>query len=164
VTARYEDLRVEQAVSAGGVVYRRGDHGIEIVLCGRSEERLWGLPKGTPEPGESLEATALREVREETGLGVAIASDLGAIEYAFARPLQGVRFEKTVHHYLMSPDGSGGTDEHDGEYDRVAWFPAGEALRVMTYRNEAEIVRRALDRIDELDANTGDGAAAGGGA
>ena len=173
MTAPYEDLRVEQAVSAGGVVYRRGDHGIEIVLCGRTDERLWGLPKGTPEPGESLDATALREVREETGLGVAIASDLGAIEYTFARPAQGVRFEKTVHHYLMTPDGSGSTDEHDGEYDRVAWFPAAEALRVMTYRNEAEIVRRALDRIDEMaedardapaDRMSGDGAAAGGGA
>jgi 8-oxo-dGTP pyrophosphatase MutT (NUDIX family) len=161
VSTRYEDLRVEQAVSAGGVVYRRGEHGIEIVLCGRTDERLWGLPKGTPEPGESLEATALREVREESGLGVAIISDLGSIEYEFARPLQGVRFEKTVHHYLMIPDGSGSTEQHDGEYDRVEWFPAEEALRVMTYRNEAQVVRRALDRIDEMDADRGDGAAAG---
>lgn len=162
MTSRYDDLRVEQAVSAGGVVFRQGEHGPEIVLCGRTEERLWGLPKGTPEPGESLQATALREVREETGLGVTIAGDLGTIEYEFARPLQGVRFEKTVHHYLMRPDGSGGTEEHDGEYDRVAWFPAAEALRQMTYRNEAEVVRRALDRIDEMIA--ADGAAAGGAA
>jgi 8-oxo-dGTP pyrophosphatase MutT (NUDIX family) len=161
VTTRYDDLRVEQAVSAGGVVYRRGDHGIEIVLCGRTEDRLWGLPKGTPEPGETIDATALREVREETGLGVAIVGDLGSIEYEFARPAQGVRFEKTVHHYLMVPDGSGSTEQHDGEYDRVEWFAAGEALRVMTYRNEAQVVRRALDRIDEMHA--GDGAAAGGG-
>lgn len=161
MSARYEDLRVEQAVSAGGVVYRRGEHGVEIVLCGRTEERLWGLPKGTPEPGESLEATALREVREESGLGVAIVGDLGTIEYTFARPNQGVRFEKTVHHYLMIPDGTGGTEQHDGEYDRVEWFPAEEALRVMTYRNEAQVVRRALDRIDEMDADRGDGAAAG---
>jgi len=159
VTARYSDLRTERAVSAGGVVFRRGDGGVEIVLCGRTAERLWALPKGTPEPDESLQETALREVVEETGLGVTIVRDLGAIEYEFARPSQGVRFEKTVHHYLMQPDGTGAVEQHDGEYDHVEWFPAQEALRLMTYRNEAHVVRRALDAIDEMDA--GHGAAAG---
>ncbi len=143
------DLRVEQAVSAGGVVYRAGEHGIEIVLCGRVPERLWALPKGTPKLDESIEQTALREVSEETGLGVAIVGDLGTIEYGFARPAQGVRFEKTVYHYLMRPTGSGSVSEHDAEYDRVEWFPAEEALRIMTHRNEVQIVRRAIEVIEE---------------
>lgn len=164
MTTRYDDLRTEQAVSAGGVVYRPGAEGVEIVLCGRTAEHLWALPKGTPEPDESLRETALREVAEETGLGVTIVRDLGTIEYEFARPSQGVRFEKTVHHYLMEPDGTGGVEQHDGEYDRVAWFPAEEALRLITFRNEANVVRRALDAIEELDAGQGDGAAAGGAA
>ena len=150
-------LRVEQAVSAGGVVYRLGDDGVEIVLCGRTSERLWGLPKGTPEPGESLQQTALREVREETGLGVEIVQDLGAIEYEFSRPGQGVRFEKTVQHYLMRPDGRGRIEEHDHEYDRIEWFGADEAMRVMTYPNEAAVVRRAIDAINNMSG----GAAAG---
>ncbi len=157
MTARYSDLRAEQAVSAGGVVFRRGTAGVEIVLCGRMAEHLWALPKGTPEPDESLPETALREVAEETGLGVTIVLDLGTIEYEFARPSQGVRFEKTVHHYLMQPDGTGGVEQHDGEYDQVEWFAVEEALRLMTYRNEAHVVRRALDAIEEM----GDGAAAG---
>jgi 8-oxo-dGTP pyrophosphatase MutT (NUDIX family) len=159
VSARNEDLRVEHAVSAGGVVFRRGEHGAEIILCGRSVERLWGLPKGTPERGESLQETALREVSEESGLGVEIVADLGSIEYEFARPSQGVRFEKTVHHYLMRPNGRGSIEEHDHEYDLVGWFALEEALRLMTYPNEAAVVRRALDAIDAL----ADGAAAGGG-
>ena len=149
MTTRDFDLRVEQAVSAGGVVYRRGEQGVEIVLCGRSPEGLWALPKGTPEQGESIEQTALREVSEETGLGVCIVDSLGTIEYQFARPAQGVRFEKTVHHYLMRPTGSGSVADHDGEYDRVEWIPAGEALRVMTHRNEIIVVRRALAAIEE---------------
>ena len=152
MTTRDFDLRVEQAVSAGGVVYRMGEQGAEIVLCGRSGESLWALPKGTPEAGESRRETALREVCEETGLGVTIVGDLGTIEYVFARPAQGVRFEKTVYHYLMQPDGTGGVGEHDAEYDRVAWFPAAQALRVMTYRSELEVVRRAMDAIDEAEA------------
>jgi 8-oxo-dGTP pyrophosphatase MutT (NUDIX family) len=149
VTTRDFELRVQQAVSAGGVVYRTGERGIEIVLCGRTPEGLWALPKGTPERGESLHETALREVSEETGLGVEIVGDLGTIEYVFARPVQGVRFEKTVYHYLMQPTGIGSVSEHDGEYDRVQWFPAEEALRIMTHRNEAQVVRRALDAIEE---------------
>ena len=142
------DLRVEQAVSAGGVVFRHGEAGVEFVLCGRVHENLWALPKGTPEAGETIEQTARREVTEETGLGVTIVGDLGSIEYVFARPAQGVRFEKTVHHFLMKPDGSGSVDTHDHEYDRVEWFAAAEALRLMTHRNEATIVRRALEAID----------------
>jgi 8-oxo-dGTP pyrophosphatase MutT (NUDIX family) len=147
VTIEHEP-RVETAVSAGGVVYRRGGHGIDVVLCGREREQLWALPKGTPEPRESIEQTATREVREETGLGVRIVGSLGLIEYQFVRPAQGVRFEKTVHHFLMAPDGTGETAQHDAEYDRVEWFPAEEALRIMTYPNERAVMRRALDALE----------------
>lgn len=140
------DVRVEQAVSAGGVVYRRGEHGTEIVLCGRSHEGLWALPKGTPESGESIEQTALREVSEETGLGVEIVGDLGSIAYGFAR--HGVRIEKLVYHFLMQPSGSGNVEDHDHEYDRVEWFAVGEALRVMTHRNETAVVHRAIEMVD----------------
>jgi 8-oxo-dGTP pyrophosphatase MutT (NUDIX family) len=146
------ELRVEPATSAGGVVYRIGEHGFEVVLCGRSREALWALPKGTPEYGEDLCETAVREVSEETGLGVRIAGDLGTIEYEFARPAQGVRFRKTVHHFLMEPDGTGSIDVHDREYDRVEWFPVEEALRVMTHHNEAAIVRRARAMAEQEPA------------
>ena len=143
------ELRVEPAVSAGGVVYRRGEHAMEIVLCGRSREGLWALPKGTPEYGEALRDTALREVQEETGLGVRIVDELGTVAYEFARPAQGVRYQKTVHHFLMEPDGTGSVDAHDREYDRVEWFPVEEALRVMTHRNEANVVIRARERVEQ---------------
>lgn len=146
------ELRVEPAVSAGGVVYRIGEHGPEVILCGRLHDGLWALPKGTPERGESIEETAQREVREETGLGVTIVAGLGAIEYGFARPAQRVRFEKTVHHFLMRPDGTGATELHDGEYDRVEWFAAEEALRLMTHHNERQVLRRALEAIEEGQA------------
>lgn len=136
-----------EAISAGGVVYRHGDDGVEVVICGRRDDGVWGLPKGTPEAGETLEETACREVREETGLSVAIEQPLGTIQYEFNRPDEGLRYQKTVHHYLMRPTG-GDVHEHDREYDRVRWMPAGEALRLLTFRNEKDVVRRALERLE----------------
>ena len=128
-------------VSAGGVVFRRiGGGPMEMVLCGRHRPHQWALPKGTPDEGETIEETALREVREETGLEVRIVGDLGHIEYSFSR--NGVRNLKRVYHYLMEPIG-GRFENHDSEFDVVEWFPEAEALSVMTYENETEIVERA---------------------
>jgi 8-oxo-dGTP pyrophosphatase MutT (NUDIX family) len=136
-------LRTERAVSAGGVVWRRRDSEIEVLLCGRHEDGLWALPKGTPEPGESLEQAALREVREETGVAVEIDRPVGDISYWFARPKEGVRYFKTVHHFLMRPVG-GDPALHDHEFDEVRWFPVGEALKLMTYANEVNVLRQAI--------------------
>ena len=132
-----------QIESAGGVVYRAGVNGGEVVLCGRDSPAIWALPKGTPEPGETREQTALREVREETGLHVAVLDYIGAMQYWFARPGDGARCHKTVYYYLMSATG-GDTSQHDHEFDRVQWFPIAEALTAMTYENEVEVVEKGL--------------------
>lgn len=144
-------LRVEDIVSSGGIVYRNGDAGPEVVLCGRTSGGLWGLPKGTPEAGETLEQTAMREVSEETGLQVQIERKVGEIEYWFSRVELGVRFHKRVHHYLMTATG-GDTTSHDHEYDVVRWFKLAEAEHALTYANEVEILRRAAPMMDGADA------------
>ena len=141
-----QKLPVQRAVSAGGVVYRRAPQGIEVVLCGRSEDAVWGLPKGTPAAGENLEQAAVREVSEETGLQVAIERKIDTIEYWFIQ--EGVRYHKFVHHYLMVPTG-GSVDDHDWEYDRVEWFPADQACKVLTYHNEVEVVRKAVALLED---------------
>jgi 8-oxo-dGTP pyrophosphatase MutT (NUDIX family) len=140
--------RVEDAVSAGGVVYRlNGNHGVEIVICGRTSDGVWGLPKGTPDPGETIEQTAVREVSEETGLQVKIVARIGVVEYWFAR--QGVRYHKWVHHFLMQSTG-GDTSQHDLEYDKVEWRPIEDALRTLTFRNEANMVEKARTMIEAM--------------
>lgn len=144
-------LRTERAVSAGGVVWRRQGDEIEILLCRRHAENLWALPKGTPEPGESIEQAALREVREETGVTAETEAVVGEIKYWFSRPQEGVRYNKTVHHFLMRPTG-GDPGLHDHEFDEVKWVPAGEALRLMSYPNEVRIVRQALELIQERES------------
>ena len=133
--------QVSQAVSAGGVVYTEEDGDTLVALCGRVRLGTWNLPKGTPDPGETIEETALREVREETGLQVEIEAPLGKIEYWFTRPSE--RVHKRVHFYLMRKVG-GSLDEHDPEFDVVEWFPADRALDALTFPTEVEVVRRAL--------------------
>lgn len=137
---------MQRAVSAGGVVYRRAPQGIEVVLCGRIEDAIWGLPKGTPAAGENLEQAAVREVIEETGLQVVIERKIDTIEYWFVEG--GVRYHKFVHHYLMVPTG-GSVDDHDWEYDCVEWFSAEQAYKVLTYHNEVEVVRKAVALLED---------------
>ncbi len=123
-------------------MYRSGMDGIEVALCGRRSQSLWALPKGSPEPGELREQTALREVSEETGLDVVILGYIGDIDYRFVLP-SGARCHKTVYYYLMTATG-GDMSDHDSEFDDVRWFPAVEALWTMTYQNEVNIVEKGL--------------------
>ena len=149
-----KNRRVVNLVSAGGVVCRRDAQGLEVVLCGRESRSgegrsadgplaLWALPKGTPDPGETREETALREVTEETGLQVEMEASLGTIDYWFVRPSDRARCHKTVHYYLMTAVG-GDVSLHDDEFDDVRWFAADDALKAMTYENEAKIVEESF--------------------
>lgn len=139
---RYQNY--ERHTSAGGVVYRMEDGKLDVLVCGRRDPPLWSLPKGTPDPGEGLRDTALREVEEETGVQARILGKLGTIRYFFTRTQDNTRCDKTVHYYLMEPIG-GDPSLHDHEFDEARWFPAEEALQAMTYPNEVAMVRKAID-------------------
>ena len=141
-------LKTQKVISAGGVVLRPGQHDVEVLMCGRNADGLWALPKGTPEEGETLNETALREVEEETGVGTEISALIGDIRYWFSRPEEGVRYLKTVRHFLMRPV-SGDVSLHDHEFDEVQWIPAQEALKLLTHKNEARILRQALEVAEE---------------
>ena len=143
--------KIEHLMSAGGVVCRTRGGAVEAVLCGRNTPRKWSLPKGTPNDGETVEETAIREVTEETGLEVEVQEPLGAITYWFVRPTDGARCHKVVHYYLMRPTG-GDTNNHDHEFDEVCWFPGEEALRILNYANEATTVEKALTRMSEVSS------------
>lgn len=133
-------------LSAGGVVYRTASGSVEVVICRRKAPPFWGLPKGTPHPGETHEQTALREVGEETGLEVEVDRFIDSIEYWFVRPEDDVRCQKTVLFYLMRPTG-GDLSRHDFEFDEVRWVTAEEALRTLEYRNEVRVLEKGLAMV-----------------
>ena len=143
-------LRTRQTVSAGGVVYRHGDQGVEVLLL-ETPGGIWGLPKGTPDYGETLLQTAQREVREETGLEIAPEDKIGTIDYWFVPPEHRERFHKFVHFWLMRPVG-GDLDRHDEEHISVRWFPLGAAQRRVTHKNSAQILERAANLLAARDA------------
>ena len=134
-------MRTVRDVSSGGVITRVEGGTLELVLVGRARPERWSIPKGTPIADETLEETAVREVREETGLAVRILEPLGDITYWFSA--RGVRHHKTVYFYLLEALG-GNTEEHDWENDYVEWLPEAEALRRMSFASEVSIVERAI--------------------
>ena len=147
--------RAINMTSFGGVVIRRSDDArLEVLLCGRETPRIWALPKGTPNPGETMEETARREVEEETGMKVEVERRIGHTEYSFHRPGDGALCDKVVHFYLMWPAG-GDTSCHDSEFDLVEWVEADGARHRLTYANEARLVEKALSMAEAQASGDG---------
>ncbi len=137
-------MKTRRQVSAGGVLVRRNDRRIEVLLASRRTRRgdlVWGLPKGLVESHESAEEAALREVREETGYRGTIREPLGEVSYWFV--WEGTRVRKTVHFFLMDAD-AGEPGPRDREMEEVAWFPAEEAADMAGFDSEKEVIRQAL--------------------
>jgi 8-oxo-dGTP pyrophosphatase MutT (NUDIX family) len=131
--------------SAGGVVVR-GDECVVIVPVKRSPQgrRVLGLPKGHPDEGESDEAAAAREVREETGVRAELVEPLGDIEYDYQR--RGRRVHKRVRFFLFRYL-SGSTADHDHEIEDARWLPLADAAEKLSYEGEREMAARALSRV-----------------
>ena len=141
-------IPTQREVSAGGVVYRRGDDGsVEVVLASRRTRRgdlAWGLAKGGIEPGETREEAGVREVREETGLDAEIEADLGDTKYIYV--WEDVRIRKTVHFFLMRYVG-GDVEDRDDEMEEIRWFAIERALKRAAYRGERDVLARAAELL-----------------
>jgi 8-oxo-dGTP pyrophosphatase MutT (NUDIX family) len=142
--ARETASSTKTEISAGGVVYRRIEGRIEVILASRRTRRgdiAWGLAKGGIEPDETIEEAAVREVREETGLEARIERSLGETRYIYV--WEDVRIRKTVHFFLMEATGEGDVNDRDDEMEDVRWFPLDRALKRAAYRGEREVLGRA---------------------
>lgn len=145
-------IRTETQVSAGGVVFRRSDAGpVEVVLIavGQPGRARWQLPKGRIDPGETREATAVREVREETGIDGELVGILGTVDYWYwdrHHAHERTRLHKFVHFYLLAARG-GDVAEHDREALEARWFPIEEAEERLAFESERRLVRKARELI-----------------
>jgi 8-oxo-dGTP pyrophosphatase MutT (NUDIX family) len=147
-------------ISAGGVVVDRTDEGWNVAIIEPQSEAVSGrlsrkttqkvvmaLPKGLVDPGEKPEQTALREVREETGLVASMVAKLGDIKYVYVRSWgDGQRVFKIVSFFLLhylSGEIDNVAPEMRVEVRRASWMPLDEAPRRLAYRGERDMVKRA---------------------
>jgi 8-oxo-dGTP pyrophosphatase MutT (NUDIX family) len=124
-------------VAAGGLVERKMNGGVRLAIVRRTRYGDWVLPKGKPDGDETLEETAVREVREETGCEARIVAGRYSIEYFVGRALKVVTFfrmEYTTDGFAIDPS----------EIQEVVWVQPGEAIARRTYYTERSIVRQAF--------------------
>ena len=128
--------------SAGGVVVRKKNNQTEVLICERFSENLIALPKGKPNEGEYEAATAIREVREETGINAIIKNKIKDIFYSFESP-NGI-INKKVSFFLMEKI-DGEISNHDDEFDKVYWEKWDSALNKLSYQGEKDVLEKAIE-------------------
>jgi 8-oxo-dGTP pyrophosphatase MutT (NUDIX family) len=98
------------------------------------------------EEGEGLDATALREVREETGLAGKIVAKLGDITYWYTNKTkegETIRIFKRVYFYLIRWL-KGDVIRHDEEVEECCWWPIEVARKRLFHSTEREMMRKAM--------------------
>lgn len=138
--------KIKIEVSSGGVIFRKRDDRIEVALVAVKDGKVWCLPKGLIEKGEDERQTAVREVMEETGLTGRIIDKIGDISYWYFIKEENVKCKKTVHFYLLEFI-SGDTKNHSWEVDRAGWFEIDEALGLLSYKGERDILNKAREML-----------------
>jgi len=140
-------MAVQTAVSAGGFILREIDGELKVALAQhRRNEKVWSIPKGHVEPGETVEQAALREITEEAGLfNVTLISYLGSILRESVKE-NGDLLQKTIHYYLAyaSDDHQQPSQPTDDKFTAVGWFPAQQAIQLLPYESDRAFFREHL--------------------
>lgn len=131
--------------TAGGIVFRHGKEGVEILLFQDARGR-WSIPKGHIEPGETAQQTARREIGEETGLHeVDMLGWLGKVHFRFRRIDKLVLM--TTQIYLVRAKGDTDALKKEEWMSDIKWFHFHDALDAVEYEDIGRLMLLAVKRI-----------------
>ncbi len=135
------DPEAAEVKAAGGVVWRRAGDTIAIAIAHRPRYDDWSLPKGKLDKGESWEDGARREVEEETGMRCRLGEELEPTSYQDRKGR-----DKVVRYWLMEPENDTDFVPND-EVDQLRWLAPAEALELLSYPHDRELVQSAAGRL-----------------
>jgi ADP-ribose pyrophosphatase YjhB (NUDIX family) len=136
-----------EAISCGGVVIHKG----KVLLLYKNQNGRymgWVMPKGTIEAGETYKQTALREVREETGVNARIVQYIGKTQYNFRGSDDIVC--KTVYWYLMAADSFRCKPQAEEFFADAGFYKQHEAYHLLKFHDEKQIMRKAYALYNDL--------------
>ena len=135
---------MKREFSAGGIVFNSQG---QVLLTKHSQNKHWSFPKGLIDPGQTSEEAALREVREEGGVEAEILGRVGYSKYVYT--LGGEKIFKVVTYFLMKYV-SGDIKDHDWEVSDIGWYEQEEAMKKLTFNQDKELLKKAVDRWKEI--------------
>src|SRR2546421_2790390 len=158
-------------ISAGGVVVRATPQEWELAVIEpqrelasgsgsdkKRQKQVFALPKGIVDPGEKAAETAVREVREETGISGIIVTKLTDIKYMYVRSWGDQRrVFKIVSFYLLRYESGEIGDiapDMQIEVKQALWIPLAGAERKLSYRGERDVVKLAQKYLDSHDLDS----------
>ncbi len=148
-SAEKEPVVTKDQVSAGGVAFRRVGSRLELAIVSVKPSLRWQLPKGIVDPGETFEATAMREVREEAGIETDVLRLIETVQYWYQRVQYGkhIRYHKYVHFYLLQYR-AGDVRDHDHEIAESRWVSFEQAIEMLEFKSERGVVEKARGMIE----------------
>jgi len=138
-----------QEVSAGGVAVRKSNDGYEVVVIEREKMNDHCLPKGHQDEGESLQETAQRELKEETGFDTKPLAYLGDFTYSVKNDEKKKIVMRTVHWFLMEVVG-GEARKPNEEVREVKIMDVNSDFSFLTYDNDRVFIERSKEALENL--------------
>ena len=137
-------FKIFHEISAGGIVIKKERGIVKVLIIHRNQMNDRTLPKGHQEKRESLQETAIREVKEETSILALPQKYLGKFTYKVTDKKKNIIYFRTVHWFLMTCQDKKLKKKQDKEILQVLWKPFNQkTFQFLTYQNDRNVLKKA---------------------